>query len=111
MFIITASRLLSKNFNGLTIFPFIILKEAGLKSDKTLLNHEKIHIRQQIELLWLPFFIWYGVEFLVRWIQFKNKQEAYRNISFEREAYACENDLQYLNKRKLWGFWKYLFDN
>ena len=32
---------------------------------------------------------------------------AYKSISFEREAYAMENDLNYLQHRKLWSFWKY----
>lgn len=63
------------------------------------MNHERIHLRQQAELLVLPFFIWYGFEFLFRWAHCKNRQQAYRNISFEREAYTNEKDLDYLKKR------------
>jgi hypothetical protein len=31
---------------------------------------------------------------------------AYRNISFEREAYANEKDLDYLKRRSFFGFLK-----
>jgi hypothetical protein len=33
---------------------------------------------------------------------------AYQNISFEREAYANERDMEYLSKRKRFGFMQYL---
>lgn len=108
MFVVVASWLFTKNFRGLAVFPFIILKENSLKSNSTLINHEKIHIRQQLELLWVIFFIWYGIEFLVRLIQFKNAYEAYQNISFEKEAYQNDTNLNYLKQRKFWKFAQYL---
>ena len=88
----------------MTLWPFIILKEKLLREDRVLMNHERIHFRQQAELLVVPFFIWYGVEFLFRWIQYKNRYQAYRNISFEREAYENEKDLDYLRERSFWRF-------
>lgn len=72
------------------------------------INHEKIHLRQQLELLIIPFFIFYMIEFIYRWIQYRNWDLAYRNVSFEREAYAKEKDLNYLKSRPFWGFWTYL---
>lgn len=80
----------------------------GCKENKVLLNHERIHLRQQIELLVIPFYLWYGIEFVVRFFQYKNWDKAYRTISFEREAYDNESDLEYLKKRKFWRFWKFL---
>ena len=73
-----------------------------------MMQHEKIHIRQQMELLILPFFIWYGIEYFIRILQYKNKHLAYRNISFEREAYANESQNNFLQKRRFWNFLKYL---
>ncbi len=107
MFVIVSKYLIPKGFRGLTLFPFIIVSEKGLKGNEVMINHEKIHIRQQIELLVLPFFIWYGAEFLMRWMVYKDRHKAYRNISFEREAYANEKDLGYLKRRSLWFFLKY----
>ncbi len=97
-----------RGYIGLTIFPFVFLKHKALKRDKVLLNHEKIHIRQQIELLIIPFFIVYSFEFLVRLIQYKEWKLAYLNISFEREAYTNEKDLNYLKSRPFFNFINYV---
>ena len=107
MFIIVFKYLLPKGYRGITLFPFIFLLRKEDKRNKVLINHEKIHIRQQLELLVFPFFIWYGIEFLIRLLQYKNWSRAYRNISFEREAYENEKDLDYLKKRSFWQFLKY----
>lgn len=93
---------------GIALFPFIIVKNKQTRENKILVHHEQIHIRQQIELLILPFFIWYGLEYLYRLIQYKNKIKAYQNISFEREAFSNELNFKYLSKRKTWSFIKYL---
>ena len=100
--------LVPKGYLGLTIFPFVFLKSKALKVDAILINHEKIHLRQQLELLILPFYLVYVFEFLIRFIQYKNWHKAYRNISFEREAYANEKYLDYLKQRPFWRFLKYL---
>jgi hypothetical protein len=78
------------------------------KENIVFINHERIHLRQQLELLILPFFIWYFLEFFIRWMQYKNRNLAYRNISFEREAYVNELNPDYLKKRAFCGFLKYL---
>lgn len=108
MFIIVFKYLLPKGYRGITLFPFIFLLRKEDKRNPELVNHEKIHIRQQLELLVIPFFIWYGIEFLIRLVQFKNWSRAYRNISFEREAYENEKDLDYLKRRPFWQFLKYV---
>ena len=108
MIVIVSRYLIPKGFRGITLFPFIVVSEHDLKQNSVMINHEKIHIRQQIELLILPFFIWYGMEFLISWFRFKDKNSAYRNISFEREAYANEKDLNYLKERSFLGFLKYV---
>ncbi|HLS36988.1 MAG TPA: hypothetical protein VK023_01835 [Sphingobacterium bovisgrunnientis] len=110
---ILVSRFWTKVFSfgkaeAITIFPFIFLKRAGLKVDKFLLNHERIHLIQALELAVFPFYIWYITEFLVRYIQYKNFDKAYRNISFEREAYTNQNNQNYLKQRRLWSFWRYI---
>ncbi|MDD1540284.1 hypothetical protein FO702_12380, partial [Riemerella anatipestifer] len=50
----------------------------------------------------LPFFVWYGLNYLWNLIKYKNHREAYRNIIFEQEAYENQQDLEYLKNRKLW---------
>ena len=109
MFVIVAKYLIPKGFRGLTVFPFVIIKYAFDSQNKILVNHEKIHIRQQLELLVLPFFVWYLVEYTIRLFQYKNANLAYRNISFEREAYANELNIDYLKNRTFFSFLNYLY--
>jgi len=97
-----------KGYVGITLYPFIFLKYKYLKTDSILINHERIHLRQQLELLVFMFYIIYCIEFLMRLIKMRNWHKAYRNISFEREAYTNEKNLEYLKSRPFCGFIKYL---
>ena len=65
------------------------------KKDTHLVNHERIHLYQQLELLYIGFIIWY----LIYQIKY-----GYRNNPFEIEAFDNENDLDYLKSRK-WYSW------
>lgn len=106
--ILVSKYIVPKGYVGITIYPFVFLKYKALKEDAVLLNHERIHLQQQIELLIIPFFVIYGFEFLIRLLQYKRWSLAYRNISFEREAYFQEAQLDYLKYRRLYSFLKYL---
>lgn len=86
--------------NGMAIFPFILIKNAAKKQDPTLINHEKIHLQQQLELFILPFYFLYLFNYLINLVRYKNHYQAYFNILFEREAFKAEKDLSYLKKRK-----------
>ncbi|WP_298924698.1 hypothetical protein [uncultured Allomuricauda sp.] len=97
-----------RNYVGLSLWPFIILKEDALRNDEALINHERIHLKQQRELFILPFYILYISEWLLRTLLYLDSYRAYQNISFEREAYANENDKDYLSQRKTFGFLDYL---
>ena len=108
MFLIVAKYLIPKGYRGMAVFPFVVVKYSFDKTNDTFVNHEKIHLRQQLEMLILPFFIWYFLEFLIRLIQYKNKDLAYRNISFEREAYSNETDINYLKNRSYFQFLRYI---
>ena len=76
--------------------------------DKYVVNHERIHTKQQKELLFIPFYLLYVLEWLLRLVQYRNRQKAYMNISFEREAYKKGHDLTYLPHRKPYAWIKYL---
>lgn len=106
--ILISKYLVPKGYVGITLFPFIVLRQSRMKDDPVLINHEKIHLRQQLELLVIPFFIWYGLEFLIRYLKYRNWRMAYSTISFEREAYKNEKDLNYLKSRSWYGFLGYV---
>lgn len=86
---------------AITIYPWIFSREA--MSEETL-NHERIHLAQQKEMFVIPFFLLYIIEWVLR-LPFGN---AYKNISFEREAYANENNHSYLNDRKKYSNINYI---
>jgi len=108
MILIIFKYLTPRGFRGLTFYPFVILANKDDKFNEVFMNHERIHIKQQIELLILPFYLWYVIEYLYRLIQYKDRKQAYLNISFEREAYENERDLNYLKKYTFWNFLKFL---
>ncbi|WP_407405963.1 hypothetical protein [Chryseobacterium sp.] len=108
MIVVCQKFLKNTKINGITLFPFIILRNAKDKQNKVLINHEKIHIRQQLELFIIFFYLWYVIEYYYHLVKIKDAHKAYRAISFEREAYANEGNLNYLKNRKLLSFRKYL---
>lgn len=93
---IIKTKIVPKGFTAITLFAIIFTKT---KDDKIVINHEKIHRRQQIEMLIFPFFLWYFIEALIR---------GYSKVSFEKEAYAHENDIDYLKNRRAFAWVKYL---
>lgn len=91
-----------KGYKAINLFGIIFLrKEYELSEIDT--NHEAIHTAQMKELLYIFFYIIYFLEWLVRLFINKN---AYRNISFEKEAYQNERDLSYLKHRKWFAQWR-----
>lgn len=124
-----------KGFMAITIWPFIFVKKKEWNwYDATARRHEGVHFYQQIEthivalilavllavvglFSWwwvlvspLVYFALYGLEYIARWICYGfDTREAYRNISFEQEAFVNENDLTYIKNRHLFASWAYLF--
>lgn len=91
-----------KGFKAINLFGLCFVHNGMKMSDKDI-NHESIHTAQMKELLYIPFYVLYFGEWIVRLFM---KGNAYRNISFEREAYNNQNDLTYLNRRKHYGMWR-----
>jgi hypothetical protein len=88
----------------------LIFYRNDVEMTDSILRHELIHTSQIIEMLGLFFYIWYGIEWLIKAIfiyGFKN-QTAYKNISFEREAYYHSQNLNYRKERKLYSWFKYI---
>ena len=100
---------------GITLWPFIIIREYYQGTSdfwkakrERIINHESIHIAQQGELLVIPFYVLYILEWFIK-LFFYGKR-AYYNISFEREAYSHEYQKDYLQTRKPYTWLKYIFN-
>lgn len=96
-----------KGFTAINLFGVLFIRR-GAKLSSILFTHELIHTKQMKELFYIFFYIWYLVEYIINLFRFKfNTLEAYRNISFEKEAYDNDNDFSYLKTRKKYSFLKY----
>ena len=76
---------------AITLFGIVFTRHKD-RLAPDMLNHEHIHCRQQLEMLYIPFFILYLAEWLIRYVKYRDSRRAYFNISFEREAYCNDAD-------------------
>ena len=101
-----------KNYTGITLFPFIILKydknDKSVQPYEVVANHERIHLRQQLETLVVFFYPMYLIFYTINRFKGMKHFEAYRNIPFERESYVYEKDLNYLKNRKIWNWRQFI---
>lgn len=97
MIIIRNKLLPFKGFKAITLWPFIFVRKDKPFNEVDL-NHEYIHSAQQLELALIGFYFIYFVEWVAK---------GYRYVSFEREAYGNETNLDYLKTRKHYAWWKY----
>ena len=100
-----------KGFTALTILPFVFVRKDQKKNfGKKAERHETTHALQQMECLILPFFILYGLEWLIKLLFCKfDADRAYMSISFEQEAYKTQNDKDYNNARPHYAWRHYIF--
>lgn len=92
---------------AMNMFGMIWVKDPSW-IDADVINHERIHSAQQRELLYLPFYLFYLIEWLIRLLCYLNWDKAYRNISFEREAYRYGHDPTYLSSRRRYAWLRFL---
>ena len=98
-----------KGFIALTLWPIVFVrKDKEQLYTHIVERHEAIHGEQQKEMLMVFFLLWYGIEWLIKLFYYRNPMTAYKNTSFEREAYNNQNDPAYLDGRRHYSWIKYL---
>lgn len=117
-------------YTTMNLFGLFFTKRDNLRDD--IINHEKIHSIQILELAivgilitlllififnisyWYLlfggslFYIWYIIEYLFVRLFHKRQNDGYHDISLEEEAFNNEDDLNYLDNRKWFAWFKYL---
>lgn len=88
-----------KGYKCVNLFGVLFVRE-GCTMSATDYNHEAIHTAQMKELLYVPFYLLYVLEWLWHLARLWDAKAAYRAVSFEKEAYAHEGEADYLNTRK-----------
>ena len=91
-------------YKAINLFGVLFVR-GNAKIDEQTIRHESIHTAQMQEMLYIFFYLLYVVEWVVRLFM---KGNAYRSISFEREAYENEGDLDYLSDRTWFAWIEYL---
>lgn len=91
-------------YKAINLFGVLFVRKGCTMSESDI-NHEAIHTAQMKEMLYFFFYLWYIIEWVIRLFM---KGNAYRNISFEREAYANQYNLNYLGDRKRYAWLNYL---
>jgi Zn-dependent protease with chaperone function len=131
------SLILKDSIKAITLAPFgIYFKTEKVRKSVRTVNHEKIHWKQQLEMLklgtfisliiiglllsfkvftlWIPllmifpflfFYLWYFIEWIIKSI---TTTDAYRSLSFEREAYDNDDNTEYLETRKRYAWFKHI---
>lgn len=114
MKIIRNSIIPAKGFKAINLFGVLFVRGNAVISKKTL-RHEHIHTMQMREMLYVPFYLWYGIEYVIRffgWIFEKKPCDPdYKpcdRMSFEKEAYGNEHDVYYPKTRKHFSWFKYI---
>ena len=112
-----------QGFKAIFLFGILFVK-GDANIDEVTMNHESIHSKQYVEtgllslLLLLPlvfnglwwlwlllsvfaFYLIYVVEWIIKSFIYKfDTKKAYKNLSFEREAYANQDIINYTKTRK-----------
>ncbi len=117
----------------ITLGPFVFSKRKENDIPQNIRNHETCHSFQWIEIACLvgllvfvlqltigiaawwyltsavAFYLWYGIEYMVRLCLSLDTNRAYKMVSFEQEAYTSEHDANYIENRHMFTGWlKYL---
>lgn len=116
----------------ITIGPFVFSKRSKDDIEQNVRNHETCHSIQWIELACIAgilililqllagisawwylsagvmFYVWYGIEYIVRLVIIRNFKQAYKAVSFEQEAYSSEKDCNYIENRALFSWLKFI---
>lgn len=107
-----------KGFLAINLFGILFVrneyKNNGLT--KSTINHESIHTEQIKELGYIFFYILYFIEWLIKipfsWFMKKPRgvtNWAYKSISFEQEAFYNSKDYTYLDNRKHYNWFNFIF--
>lgn len=96
-----------KGFSAINICGVVFARKEYRPLPEKTINHEAIHTAQMRELVYVGFYFLYLLEWLYRLPkQWRIGQSAYRNISFEREAYRKQRCEIYLSYRKPFAQWR-----
>jgi len=104
----TAGRYGHERAKGAAIFPLLIVRSEEYATP-LLINHERIHFRQQIETLFVGLLILKLAETLYARVFLKLRAPDYNlYLAAEQEAYRNQHNMHYLENRPLFNVFSYI---
>lgn len=118
--------------HSITVGPFLFTKLTKESMPKNVLTHESCHALQWTEMTFatafivsivhlfigLPiglvaispfaYYVWYGIEMLIRRSAYENLYNSWCAVSFEQEATMGELYNDYILNRQIFGWFKYI---
>lgn len=94
-----------KGFKCINLFGVLFVRRGCFMNEKDF-NHEAIHTAQMKEMLYVGFYVWYFVEWLLELCHYGTT--AYHTNTFEREAFANDDNLIYLDNRPKFAWLDYV---
>ena len=99
-------KVLPDSVQAITLAPFGIYYKARVFYNSYTQREEETHWDQQMEMLIIFFYIWYVLEWAIKWLKYR--KDAYSNISFEREAKKKVLIKDYLKQRRPFAWVYYI---
>lgn len=93
-------------YHTINLFGILFTKRDYLTRGTIL--HEQIHTAQMKEMLYIFFYLWYGLEYIIIRFFHKKQNNAYHDVSFEEEAHDNAHNWNYLETRKHYAWFKYI---
>ena len=89
-------KLFPREIEAVTIFNHVFLRHEEHRTHRFILNHERIHVCQMKRDGYVFFYLKYFLEYIKNRFKGMGHWRAYRQISYEVEAYSHQTDLGYL---------------
>ena len=102
---VTYNRLIPfRGFAAINLFGHVFAREEYRPISDRTLRHEAIHTAQMRETGYVGFYLIYVAEWLYQWARLRSAKQAYYAVRFEREAYAHQDELDYLSYRRRYAW-------
>lgn len=100
-----------QGYVALMFYPWVFIREdKKQKYTARVSRHETTHALQQVETLWLLFFVIYGLEWIIKLpLCGFDFLKTHYSISYEQEAYNHEEETYYNDVRKHYAWMRYIF--
>jgi len=89
-----------KGYSAINIFGIVFARKEYNPLKLETITHERIHTAQMLETLFIPFYLIYGIHFIIQLFRYRDWIYAYMRVCFEQEAYNFQDIKTYIKNRQ-----------